>query len=861
MFSEVPSVSSAVITSADLTEKAQPTPVERPIPCAEAGWPRTTQERLGVLGFGLVGGFDMIGYSVALASLLFTGALSPGLGMATGSSLLCTAIVAIFVGFRSRVPSNIGQVQDVAVAVLATSFAQSNISVATAFVIVALSSFAAGVVLWLTGRFKLGRVVKYFPQAVLAGFLAGTGWLLVKGGVTVAMGYTPTLASLGDTSGQSIRRLIPAIVIAFVIYFRVQRFRHPMILLSLLGLSLVGFYAWMTLSGTSHVSAISSGFLPPTTSGPAGGLPFPRLLSEANWGDVGSATPTIFTVAMLCLFAMLMNTAALEAATGKDVNIDLELKDTGLGNVLVAAIGGPPGYSGLSLSILGDKSGVRHRGAGIVTAAIVLLGFAFANQIVSRVPTFLRAGFVIFLGIDLLADWLVNSFRRFSRTEIATVVLILGFVVFSGFLQATIAGFVVATLLFAYSYARVPIVRSIASVATVSSTRERPSVEAEYLREKGTSIDVLRLHGYLFFGSTERIVRHVTDRLASEALPPLRALLLDATLVTGLDAASAAALERVRVLGSIHGFNVLLSGASPAVLSVLQRCEIPTTDSFASAGAASVGTASVGTGSVGTGTVGIGTVGIGTVGIGSAGAGSVGTGRSTVGGSSAGALGSGNSGLGSATSVRSRRNDPNAGTTGTTGSTGAGTAGRAGRAGNSGAKGSEAIMVFDHVDLALQYAENWLLSDSSDPVDLGLRLKLCGDDVGESDFAALTKQMHRSTHKQGEVILHTGDIADELLVLESGSVAVVRISTGGSYERLREMGDGAVIGDIGFILGQRRSADVIALEPSVILRISRAEVAALEQTHPRLATLLFRIVSQALAQKVLIANRMTDQLK
>ncbi len=712
-----------------------------------------------MLGFGLVGGFDMIGYSVALASLLFAGALAPGLGMATGSSLLCTAIVALFVGFRSRIPSNIGQVQDVAVAVLATTFAQSNITLATAFVIVALSSLVTGVVFWLTGRFKLGRVVKYFPQAVLAGFLAGTGWLLVRGGASVAMGYTPTLASLADTSGQSIRRLVPAVVIAFVIYFMVQRFRHPMVLLSLLGLSLSGFYAWMGATGTTRGSAVSSGLLPPTTSGPALSLPFPRLLSEANWGDVRSAAPTVFTVAMLCLFAMLMNTAALEAATGRDVNIDWELKDTGLGNVLVAAVGGPPGYSGLSLSILGDKVGVRHRGAGAVTAAVVLLGFAFANQIVSRVPTFLSAGFVIFLGIDLLADWLVKSFRRFSRTEMATVVLILGFVVFSGFLQATIAGFVVATLLFAYSYARVPIVRSVASLATVSSTRERSGVEADYLRQEGNSIDVVRLHGYLFFGSTERIVRHVTDRLASETLPPLRAILLDATLVTGLDAASAAALERLRNLGSTEGFSVVLSGASPAVLSVLQRCEISLTDG----------------------------------------------------------------------SLRPCT--------------------------------YEAIMVFDLVDFALQHLENWLLAESPVPVELGLRVQLGGTDVCESDFEALIQQMRRSSHEAGEVILRTGEIAEELLIVETGSVAVVRLTATGSHERLREMGNGAVIGDIGYILGQRRSADVVALETSFILRISRAEVAALELTHPRLVSLLFRFVSQALAQKVLIANRMTDQLK
>jgi sulfate permease, SulP family len=715
---------------------------------------------MSVTMLGLVAGLDGIGYAVALASLMFTGRLAAGLEVATGSALLCTAIVAISIGLRSREATNIGQVQDVPVAVLATTFASADISVPTAFAIIAASSLTAGVLLWATGRFRLGRIVKYFPKPVLAGFLAGTGWLLLKGGVAAAVGFAPSLTELGDLGGSAVRRLIAAAALAVVLHVVLKRFSHPILLLAFLVASILAFYAWMAAAGTSMETAIAAGHIPRGSSGVALNLPFPGMLSDVVWGDVGRATPTILTTAVLCLFAMLMNSAALEAAIGRDLEVDTEMRTTGVANAMVAAVGGPPGYTGLSISILADKSGIRQRGTGVVSGAVVLLGFVFANQIITHIPIFLSAGFIMFLGIGLLADWLVESLRKYSITESITVLVILGFVVFSGFLQATIAGFIAASVLFTYSYARIPIVRSTSSLASITSTRERPPHETAFLREVGNSVEVIWLHGYLFFGSTERVVTHVRDRLDDATRQPLRALLIDVTLVPGLDAASASAFERLRSLGVKREVRVILCGATPAVLDVLRRCGVAV-------------------------------------------------------------------GPGSAPGIDATH---------------------------------EAIAVFNSIDPALHDIETWLLSSAPAAAEPTLRERVAGD-VDNGLFAALVARMRRTSHDAGEVILHTGEPGDELLVVEHGSVAVLRRNASGTTDRLREMTAGAVVGDIGFSLGQRRSADIVATESTTVLRMRRDELDALEKIEPAQFALMHRIISRALAEKVITANLMTDQVK
>lgn len=51
---------------------------------------------------------------------------------------------------------------------------------------------------------------------------------------------------------------------------------------------------------------------------------------------------------------------------------------------------------------------------------------------------------------------------------------------------------------------------------------------------------------------------------------------------------------------------------------------------------------------------------------------------------------------------------------------------------------------------------------------------------------------------------------------------------------------------------------MVANDASTVLRISRTE---LDRLDPPLALLLHRIIGRALAEKVVVANRMTDQVE
>ena len=70
---------------------------------------------------------------------------------------------------------------------------------------------------------------------------------------------------------------------------------------------------------------------------------------------------------------------------------------------------------------------------------------------------------------------------------------------------------------------------------------------------------------------------------------------------------------------------------------------------------------------------------------------------------------------------------------------------------------------------------------------------------------------------------------------------------------------GAIVGDVGYSLGGKRTADVTAEIPTTTLSISNRQVEKLARTRPALAILFNGLLNRALAEKVLTANRMTEQ--
>lgn len=528
---------------------------------------------------GIVAGIDNVGFSIALASLMFAGPLVGGLGIAASATMLVTALLGLALGAASGLRGNIGHVQDIGVAVLAPALAvmattgdlAPNVAVATAFAIIAISSFATGALMFVTGQLGLGRLVRFFPQTVVAGFLAGTGWLLVISGIAVAASLPMSeLFNPALWGRDQLLRLAPAIGFALVLGIILPRIKHPATWVVLLVAGVASFYGVLALTGGSPSAAQAASWLPavpPTDSL----LDLVDLFPLIDWPSVQAALPVIAIVAVLSLLACLMNTSALEAVTGDEVDQNAELRVTGLANVAGAVAAGPPGYSGLTASLVVHRISPGRRAAAMVAVGVAVIGLLAAETLVSTIPVFVTSGLVIYLGADLLRDWLVETRRRYSNGEWLIVLAIVIVVAVAGFAPALVAGLVIGVALFVFTYARVPVVRRAQTLDHMRSSRERDPQQAAVLRDAGGTVMVFELQGFLFFGTAERLRTQLKGRLADPDAPALKRLIIDFGHVTGVDSAALTLIERIAAMTADRHIELVLSRARPDVADALER--------------------------------------------------------------------------------------------------------------------------------------------------------------------------------------------------------------------------------------------------------------------------------------------------
>ncbi len=83
--------------------------------------------------------------------------------------------------------------------------------------------------------------------------------------------------------------------------------------------------------------------------------------------------------------------------------------------------------------------------------------------------------------------------------------------------------------------------------------------------------------------------------------------------------------------------------------------------------------------------------------------------------------------------------------------------------------------------------------------------------------------LKRVVYNKDKVIFREGHDGTDAYVLESGRIGVFK-TTDGKAVRLAVLEKGAMFGEMAAITGERRSATTIAIEPSVVVRISKSTI-------------------------------------
>jgi len=142
------------------------------------------------VGGGLAASLLSLAYCFSYGAIIFSGPLEPFLSQGVASALITAAVTAIVValasGFKFAVAgpdSNTTALLAAMMVILHPTMVAMPPELALVLGLAALASAAllTGVALFLLGWQRLGRLIRFIPFPVVAGFLASTGWLLLTG--------------------------------------------------------------------------------------------------------------------------------------------------------------------------------------------------------------------------------------------------------------------------------------------------------------------------------------------------------------------------------------------------------------------------------------------------------------------------------------------------------------------------------------------------------------------------------------------------------------------------------------------------------------------------------------------------------
>jgi CRP-like cAMP-binding protein len=97
-------------------------------------------------------------------------------------------------------------------------------------------------------------------------------------------------------------------------------------------------------------------------------------------------------------------------------------------------------------------------------------------------------------------------------------------------------------------------------------------------------------------------------------------------------------------------------------------------------------------------------------------------------------------------------------------------------------------------------------------------------DLSEAEAKRLAAFASETSIADGQMLMKEGDYSTELIAIEEGTADVIR-----DGKKIAKVGPGDLIGEIGLLSREPRSADVIASAPMLVIRLTHWEIRRMSQ--------------------------------
>jgi SulP family sulfate permease len=405
----------------------------------------------------------------------------------------------------------------------------------------------------LFGLIRLGTLIKFAPQPVMAGFQNMAAVLLFLVQLGNVLGYehnirfTRVFGAMGEARPMSV--LVAVLTIVAMWNARRIMAKVPPVLVGL-GCGLLAYYAIVVAGFGDRLGPIIG---PPTASAAMrsvlvdfSALPMAASLENSATTILSSAFALAVIASIDALLCAKLTSQPGELRTG-DNHLLIRL---GIANAVVAIFGGVTSGINIGPSLVNRAFGGRGWLSVVVNALVVLIAATLLFPVLAYMPRAVLSAVIMVVAIQHIDPWTKQFAGRLIRPgtpQRGAIALDLGVSIFVSLLSiainvvlAVFIGVVLAILLFAVRMSRSNI-RRLYRCDAVRSRRYRDPEALELLRVAGASVLVIELQGALFFGTADRLARIVD----AETIPDTTAVLLELRRVTEIDSTGA------RILGDI----------------------------------------------------------------------------------------------------------------------------------------------------------------------------------------------------------------------------------------------------------------------------------------------------------------------
>jgi SulP family sulfate permease len=436
------------------------------------------------IGAGLTVG--VIALPLAIGFAIASGA-APQQGLWTG--IVASVMVALLGGSRFQIAGPTGAFVPVLFSIIGV-YGYGGLALAT---------LMAGAMLVAVGVLRMGRLLKFIPYPVVAGFTSGIALIIFCGQLNEFLGL-----------GLHMPAHVPRQVAVLVANLHLLNWHA--LALGLITLALLYFWPFVTRRIPSSIVAVVCATLvavlthwPVATIGsrfgeiPAGfpGLHFPAISLELMRNLMGPA----FTIAALGAIESLLSAMVADGMTDTRHDANQELIGQGVANLLCPLVGGITATGAIARTAASIRSGARTPVAAIVHALVLLGVVLFAAPLVRQVP--LAALSAILLAVAFrMGEWFnFVELWRGPRADFGVLVATFILTVVFDLTVGVGAGLIMATVLFLRQMEEVTHVR------LITPESEDAATGSHSIRGKDVPPGVIlyRIEGPLFFAATEKL--------------------------------------------------------------------------------------------------------------------------------------------------------------------------------------------------------------------------------------------------------------------------------------------------------------------------------------------------------------------